>query len=478
MKQRVIRGLLWQGGTTLLARGTRAIAVLVLARLLTPSDFGAFAALYALVEGLILLAGMGLGEALVVRREDLESAADVTFILSVSFGIVCFVIAWCAAPAVGPLFHLDGAEPILRALAVLLLIHALRAVPLRLFERSFDFRAKLLPTGLGAVAYLFVAVALAAAGRGVWSFVGAVLVGTAIETAYFWVRSSWRPRWKWSGLLAREALSFGAPVVFGGLLIYFFSTIDRVALAYWGGTEGAGPYAFAFTLAALPATLNASIAGTVLLPSYGALSDDPQQRLALHLRAAKLTAGFAVLFALLVVGCGGDFLRIAYGDKWLAAIPILQCLAVAGFFRSLAALVGDFLVGIGRPGSYQMLNGIQFAVAVVGVPIGYSRGGAVGVAAAIGAGSAVALLFGWARASSILGVPFTRFLSCLAAPLGAGLTGAFTLVTTRLLLLGSAPAVVMLVGAMVATFAYATAWWFMDASLRRDAKTLLARFAS
>lgn len=473
MRRRLLGGLFWQGGTTLLARGTRYVAVLILGGLLSPADFGVFASLYVFVEGLFLFQGMGLGEALIVRRERVDEAADTTFVLALILGVVFFGIAWLAAPVIGSFYGMPESTTPFRVLATVLIVHSLRVVPLRLLEKAFDFRAKLVPTLMGSVAYLAVSVVLALRGLGVWSFVWAVLASAAVETLLIWLVSTWRPRWRPDAALASEALGFGGPVVLGAFLTYLFGTVDRVSLARFGGAEVLGPYAFAYSLAALPTTVTAAVVGTVLLPSYSALAEDPGRRLALHLRAVSTTASAGVLFALIAVSFGGDALRTAYGAKWDAAVPSLCILAVGAVFRSLGALVGDLLVGIGRPGSYQAMNALQLAAAVVGLPLGLANGGAGGVAVVVSVASAVALVYGWTVARVPLGISFGPFVRCLATPLRAGLVGTAAVALIRFAgpRLDGPLAVVAAVGLVSAIFT--ATCWLVDAQLRSDVRSVL-----
>jgi O-antigen/teichoic acid export membrane protein len=393
-------------------------------------------------------------------------------------GLVFFAVAWLAAPAVESFYGTPSGMVPFRVLATVLVVHSLRVVPLRLLEKTFDFRAKLVPTVAGSIAYLVVSVAVAMRGLGVWSFVLGIVVSAAVETLFFWLRSPWRPRWRVEADIAREALAFGWPVVLGAVLIYLFTTIDRVSLARWGGPGLLGPYAFAFSLAALPTTINAAVVGTVLLPSYSALAGDHERRLALHLRAAKMTAAAGVLFSLLAVVFGGSALRAAYGTKWLAAVHVLGILSVGSVFRSMGSLVGDLLVGVGRPKSYQTMNALQLGVAVVGVPLGLLKGGAAGVAVAVSAASAVALFYGWAVARAPLGTSFAPFLRVWVTPLRAGLAGGAVAAIIRLMARGSSSPgyVVAQVAGVAAVFCGAC--WVLDAELRADVRGLFTAGSS
>jgi O-antigen/teichoic acid export membrane protein len=474
MRRRLLGGLFWQGGTTLLARGTRYIAVLILGGLLSSADFGVFASLYVFVEGLFLFQGMGLGEALIVRRERIDEAVDTTFVLAAILGFVFFGIAWLAAPLIGSFYGMPESVAPFRVLATVLIVHraagrtaqAWKGLQLPCEARPHVDGIRDVLGGLRCPGFARARRVVVRLGRRGIGGGGALL---------FWLAWTWRPRWRLDTVLARS--SAGGPVVTGALLTYLFGTVDRVSLARFGGAELLGPYAFAYSLAALPTTINAA-SGHSAVASYSALAEDRGRRLALHLRAVSWIASAGVLFALVVVSFGGDALRAAYGPKWNAAVPLLRILAVGAVFRSLGALVGDLLVGIGRPDAYQKMNALKLVAAIVGLPLGLVKGGADGVAVVVSVASAVALVYGWTVARAPLGTSFAPLLASLATPLRAGLAGSAAVVLIRLTGLRlEGPATVIAAAGLVSAVFVATCW-IVDSQLRSDVRSVLAARAS
>jgi PST family polysaccharide transporter len=474
MRRDIFRGLFWQGSTTLAARGLRYVSILILAGLLEPVHFGIFASLYVFIDGLYLIQGFGLGQALIVSRSDPEAVADTAFWLTAAFGLAATLVAVAAAPAVEAFYREPGVAGPFTGLAFVLLLHALRVVPLRRLEKQLDFRAKLLPTALGALTFLVVSVLLARAGAGVWSFVAGVVASAAVETAGFWILSPWRPGLRFDRPVARDLLAFGLPVMGGAVLVYLFQGIDRVALGRLVGPEGLGPYAFALSLASLPATIGSTVVNTVMMPSYAAL-DDRDRRRALFLRSATLVGGAAVGFAAIVVALGPYCLRAAYGDKWDAAVLPLALLSVGSIGRALALLVGEALVGIGQPRAYRRMNLVQLGVALPLIGLGLKLAGPAGVAVAMGLASFAALGYGWRAAGGPLGVSFRDLGRSLTPSLGLGLVLAAVGVAGGRVLPRPERLDAGLGLCVVAGLVFGAAWSALEPAVRAEISRLAAR---
>ena len=140
MKRTVAKGFLWVAGTMALIRGARYLAFLVLGGVLAPIDFGRFAAIFVIVNGLALFQGFGLGHALICRRECVDESSDTIFLLSAGLGVVFLAAAWAGAPLVESLFGEEGLAAPFRLCAVFVLVRALQTVPARLFDKGLAFQ--------------------------------------------------------------------------------------------------------------------------------------------------------------------------------------------------------------------------------------------------------------------------------------------------------------------------------------------------
>lgn len=475
MKRVVLRGVAWVGGAMFMVRAVRYVALLILGGLLSPRDFGLFAAIHVVVDGLALLQGFGIGHALIFRKRETEQAADTSFLLSIGIGIALVIGAWFGAPAVERFYGEPGLAGLFRAVSIVLVIRSARMVPFRLFEKALDFKRKLAPAIAGSAAYLLVALTLAYGGAGVWSLVVGEIASVLCETIAYWVVSPWRPRLRFRPDLARQDLSFGWIVLGGSVLVFAFRNVDRVVLSRLVGSGGLGLYAFAFAMASLPATFFVRVLNTVLFPSYSTLGDDRNEQSALFLRATSYTAAGGILYAVGLFVFGRYFLTSMYGDKWLGAVVPLYALAVFSVCRSLSALVGDLLVGIGRPNAFRALNALQLAVAAGAVYGGARLGGVLGVAVVMTIASGLGLGAGWVVAGRALGRSVAGLARSVRGPLVAGAVSVAPALGLRTLLPaeGSIGAVVA-AGAAVAVV-FSMVWAGVDRDLRWEIGRLFAR---
>lgn len=452
-------------------RAIRYLALLILGGLLSPRDFGLFAALYVIIGGLALLQGFGIGQALIYRKDRTDEAADTSFYLSVGLGVILAASAWLMAPAVAAFYREEAMRELFRAASVILLIRALRLVPFYLFEKALDFQKKFLPGLFASAAYLTVALVLAYRGRGAWALVGAEIASVSAEAIVYWIISPWRPRLRFSLKLARQDLSFGWVVLGGSILIFAFRSVDRVVLSRLLGTHELGLYAFAYTIANIPAMLFTRVLNTVLLPSYSVLQDDKEKQSRLFFRATSYLAGAGALFVLGLLVFGGYLLMSLYGDKWQGAVLPLSVLSVFGFSRALTDLSGDLLIGTGDPGAFRRVNALQLAVAVAGLCFGAVLGGVPGVALAMTVAAGSAMIYAWRLAGRAVGATAGHFVRALRGPLAAfAVALAPALGILRLLPEeGSLPGVAL--GAAAVSLVFCAVWYVVDPGLRHDLST-------
>jgi len=478
MKRTVAKGFLWVAGTMSLIRAARYLAFLVLGGLLAPTDFGRFAAIFVVVNGLALLQGFGLGHALICRRDCVDESCDTTFIMSAGLGVIFFGLAWAGAPLVESLFAEEGLAAPFRVCALLVLIRAFQMVPARLFDKELAFRKRLLPGVLGSVTYASAAIVLAFRGAGVWALVVGEVAAAAAETVTYWIISPWRPRFRFRIDIAKQDLSFGWLVLGGTMAIFLFQMVDRVTISRLLGTHQLGLYAFVLTLGALPATYAVRAFNTVLLPSYTAPGVDSEKRRELFLRAVSYVAALGMLFAIGVVGLGRYFLVAAYGDKWIGAVGAFSVLALLGVFRSFSALTEDLIVASGKPSVFRRISILRLLIAAGGVWFGARQGGIAGVAVVMTGATVVACVVGWFAAGRLAGFSLREFGASFAGPLGAGAISALLLWATA----GALPEVPSLAGFATAgallTVVFLASWMILDRGTLREWRRLATRGGS
>jgi PST family polysaccharide transporter len=335
MMSRTLSGLFWMS----LATGANAVVLLlvvvVLARLLTPADFGLAAAALMVVGFSAIFSELGIGPA-VVQRPDLQTAhLRAGFTVSILLGVLLAVLTWVSAPVVAAFFRLDGLTPLLRALAFVFPLQGLAVVADSLLQREFRFRCLgILEMVSLVLGYGVVGVILAALDYAAWALVGAHLAQTVVRTGLLLVL---RPHPAWP-LLERRActdlLYFGGGYTAGRLSNYLAGQGEHLVIGRWLGAAALGVYGRAYQLMAAPAVLFGNVLDRVLFPAMAHVQDDPKSLAAAYRRASSLIALVILPTSAVLVALAPEVVRVLLGPEWPAVVLPLQILCVGMLFRT------------------------------------------------------------------------------------------------------------------------------------------------
>src|SRR5436190_2847605 len=268
---RTARGMLWAFGSYAGGRMLVLLATAVLARLLTPSDFGLVALALTFIGLLDSLSTFGLGEALVVQKdEELAERADTAFLWSIGFGFTVSAAIAACSPLIARFFDEPQLVGIASALGANLFLRSLGITHYALAQRSLNFRARTVAEFADVIVRGIAGIALALAGFGAWSLVLGYLIGTISMNIAVWALLPWRPRLTSRREHLPHLLRFGGTLSLVSLLAAIGNTIDNVFVGRVLGPTALGFYAIAFMVPNLTTVNLPVIAQKVLFPAFAA----------------------------------------------------------------------------------------------------------------------------------------------------------------------------------------------------------------
>lgn len=368
---------------------SQLVVGVILARLLTPADFGILALAWAVLGLARPLGDVGLGTALVQRSALTDRHIRTAFTFSALQGLAITAAFAVAAPLGAAALRNPEVTPVLRALAVRFAFGGLATVAGALLHREMDFkRPALIDTGSYVIGYALVSIGMALLGYGVWSLVWGSLVQSLLATVLTLLaaRHSLQP------LLARrelgELLHFGMGASLSGLVNYVALNVDNVIVGRWLGAASLGMYARAYNLMNMPFTYSAVVMTTVLFPAFAQVQAEPARLRRGYLLITQLTAMIAAPAMVTLAIAAPHLLRSVYGPQWAGAAVPLQILCGAGYFRALYHLDGIVARSVGRVYSELWRQAVYAALVIVGALIG-TWYGLPGVAVGVG----IAILF-------------------------------------------------------------------------------------
>ena len=399
---------------------------IALARLLTPAEFGLYA-IFSFVIGLgVTLSDLGLGAALVQRRDlDPSVTLGTTFTLNLALASVLALGVVGLAPVVARWLDpaADVAAP-LRCLALLIVLASLRMPAAVLLERRLAYLPLAIAETVDTVVFYTLAVAAARAGAGLWSFVLGALVARLANVAIVWgaaparLRPAWRPR------ELAPVLRFGLPFQGSALIGIARDASMPTIVTAWSGVAAVGFLNWASTLAFQPLQL-VTIAGKVLFPALSRVQDDRERFGLATERALNRIATVLYPAALLLLAGADPIVRLVYGEAWAPAIPAMRLFCVTTLLGGTSTILVHALYGLGRADLVFRLS-LGWAALVWGLTLGLVPWlGFLGFAvASVGVSvTSVAPLLVLRRSVPI------RFLPAVRVPLTAALVSALTLGT-------------------------------------------------
>jgi O-antigen/teichoic acid export membrane protein len=381
MSKSVASGVSWVAAAKLGTQGAQFLSGLVLARLLTPHDFGTIASVYVITGFTVLLFDLGFGPALVQLRDLTEQDLSTAFWINLLGGVV-FALLLAAA---GPLLASFYSQPALVYITPILALSFTFNVGIcnrALLARRMLFQAATVVEVGAAVAGFTTSIVLALLGAGVVSLAVGPVVQSIVLSAGLWVVAPWRPSQFIAKRSVRRLWRFSGGMLGFNVVNYWSRNADNLLVARVLGASALGYYARAYNLMLMPIQQVSQVVGRVMFPALTAMRDDKARvgtgyRRALHLINAITVP---VLAALTAVAPG--LVPLLWGPAWDATIPLLQILCLAGIPQCLAASVGWLYQSQGRTGTMFRMGLWTSAVQVLAIIVGL-HWGTTGVALAI-----------------------------------------------------------------------------------------------
>jgi O-antigen/teichoic acid export membrane protein len=378
LRSQVRKGLTWSFASNVLSRLGTFVTGIVLARLLVPAEYGEFTVALVAMTVLVNINDLGMEQSLVRWPRSIEkvapTAVTVIFVNSLVLYVLCFLGAGSFASAMGA----PEAAPIVRVLALGIVINGVFAVPSAVLTREFRQDRRTVADLTGFFLGTALTIVLAVLGFGAWSMAWGRLVGNGTVSILHFVLAPRRYRPGWDRATARELIRTSLPLAGATVIAVSLLNIDYVIVGRFLGTESLGLYTMAFNLASWPVTFFAVAVARVAVPAFGRLQDDLARLQKAYDRSSVLLLAGTVPVCMLLGVFADPLLRFLYGDKWAPAAPTLQLLAILGLLRVLYQFWADVLTAVG---SSKRVLGAQVAWLVAllaGLLLGV-RAGLVGV---------------------------------------------------------------------------------------------------
>lgn len=330
MKRQAMTATFWSASDALSRQGLQFATTIVLARVLTPADFGVIAMLAIFIGFAGILADGGFSAALIQRQDVTHDDESTVFWYNLLIGAALALLLACAGPWIADFYREPRLRLVSAAMSFAVLASALGAIHFALLVKQLDFRTQALAGGLGSIVAAIVSISMALRGYGVWALVAQAVLSAAATTAFLWWLHPWRPSLVFRKASVRKLAGFGGYHLASTLLESAYTRFYSLLAGRLFGARALGFYANAENTRQLPASFLASLVARVALPMLSRVQHDPSlARRGLQVSIRTMMLLYAPIM-LAMVALADLVVEVLYGRQWLAAVPLLRVLAFAG----------------------------------------------------------------------------------------------------------------------------------------------------
>jgi len=379
LRQISVRGAAVTSGAQLVKFCLLLGAQILLAHLLNPTDFGIIAMVAPVLGFVVVMADLGISQAIVQRPNLTGNQLNSVFWLNNALTVCLSVLLMLSAPLLVWLYHEPKLLPITLVLASLVAVTGLSIQQTALLNRMMRFSALALSETVSQATGLAVTAIAALKGFGYWALVMGQAATTLTAGAIVWSASSWRPAWPTFRGEALSMLRFGGNITVSNIAQYLNTVFDNILVGYYLGPMLLGIYDRAWKLVVMPLGQLMAPVNRVAVPALSRLSNDPQRYQKVFGQMFRLLLLISLPGLVIGVLTAEPLVRILFGSKWLAVAPVFSWLCLGSMLTPLNTAIFWVFISQGRARD-QMIYGTASALINIATYIVGIHWGLIGVA--------------------------------------------------------------------------------------------------
>lgn len=343
-----VRSALWIAVDKWGTRLASLLTLVVLARLLAPVDFGIVALASTFVALVSIFVDYGFSKALIQRRDLEPEHKDAAFWATTVLGVTLFAATLVLAPVFAALMKTPELTPVLRWMAVALLINAVSGTPAALLERDLRFKQLAARRIASSFAGGAAGICVALLGGGVWSLVAQSIVGSVVAFVALWWASAWRPHFRFRMTALRQLLPVGMGVLGIELIGFLNAQADRLLIGFFMTAEDLGYYFMGVRVLQIMGELFSSVFSAMSLPAFSRMQDDRDRLRSWLYRFTRLSSMVTLPIFFLAALLAPIAMPWVLGAQWQKSVPIFQVLTFVGALTAVAYYDRSALLALGR----------------------------------------------------------------------------------------------------------------------------------
>lgn len=348
LKVKTQKGLVWSFIERFATQGVQFLFGIILARLLSPEDYGTIAMPLVFLAIAQCIIDSGFSTALIRKPDLTEDDLSTAFYFNIGVGVVCYLLLFFSSPLIAEFYNTPILADLLKVTALATLFNPLCAVQQAILTRKIDFKTQAVVSLSGALVSGFAGLTMAYNGFGVWSLVCQQVGGYAIRTILLWVLGRWTPKRRWSWKSFHYLLGFGSKMLGSGLLDTIYTNIYPIVIGKFFSANDLGNYTRAQQFATLPSSNVTGVLQRVTFPVLSKIQNEDERLARNYRKILKLSAFLIFPMMLMLSAIADPLVRVILTDKWKGCIILLQIVCFSMMWYPIHAINLNLLTVKGR----------------------------------------------------------------------------------------------------------------------------------
>ena len=370
LKNKTVSGVGWSAADAFLGQGVTFLVGLVLARLLSPSEYGLIGIVTIFTTVMTGIVDSGFSNALIRKKDTTDEDYNTMFITNLLISTALYILLFFGAPAIARFFERNELVSLVRVMGVILIIQALSLVQNTILTKRIDFKTKTKASVIAAVTSGIIGISMALAGFGVWSLVGQQLSRQIFYTTCLWFFNRWWPKLRFNSQSFHYMWGFGWKLMLSGLLNNIWNQLYQTVVGKFYSPATLGQYSRSKEYANLFSSNITSIVQRVSYPVLAEIQNDRERMLAGYRRIIKTTM-FVTSVCMISMGAVAEpFIYCLIGPQWHEAATYLPLICISMSLYPLHAINLNMLQVQGRSDIFLILEIVKKIIAVGPICLG------------------------------------------------------------------------------------------------------------
>lgn len=370
IKDKTIAGLSWSAIDSIASQGITFIVGIVLARLLSPTEFGTIGIAMIFIGLFNKIVDCGFSNALIRKNDASNLDYNTTFIFNLALSCVLYILCYLGAPYIALFFHDDQLVLVLKWMSLVVIINSLSIIQRTILIRKIDFKTQTKISLISSISSGVIGILMACYDMGVMSLVGQQLSRQGLNTLFLWVYNTWRPKLEFSYHRFKELFSYGGKLLLSGLVDVIFNESASFIIGKVYSTATLGQYSRARQFSSIFSSNLSSIMERVTFPVLAKFQDNKDQLVEYYKKIIKSLMLVCGICMITLACTAKSVIYILVGEKWAEAVIYLQIICFNDLFYPIRIVNINAIQVCGRSDLVLKVNLLKRIIQLIPILLG------------------------------------------------------------------------------------------------------------